>query len=164
MFTVLGLTVSLHALPRGGAPGIGLALAVLLVFVIRPLLVGLLLIPVRLPPCERAVVLRGGLKGAVPILLGTYLLADAVPDAPCLYAIVFVVVALSVLVQGGALPALAARLRVPMRVVKPEPYSRGVRLLELTGRTVLRAGDEVLVLGDYAEEFNSADVFDPTPS
>jgi cell volume regulation protein A len=34
------------------------------------------------------------------------------PDASRLYAIVFVVVAFSVLVQGGTLPVLAARLRV----------------------------------------------------
>ncbi len=190
-FTVLGLTVSLRQLPHGDALGIGLALAVLLAFLVRPVLVGLLLIPVRLPRRERAIVLWGGLKGAVPILLGTYLLTDAVRDATRLYAIVFVVVAFSVLVQGGLLPTLASRLRVPMRVVEPEPFSLGVRLreepenlrrliiepgatadgasidqldldqgtwisivlrdgrlLDLTGHSVLRAGDEVLLLTD----------------
>jgi potassium/hydrogen antiporter len=92
-FIVLGLTVGLHTLPDGGAWGIGLTLAVLLTFVVRPLLVGLLLLPVRLAWGERLFVLWAGLKGAVPILLGTFLLTAGEPDATRLYAVVFVVVA-----------------------------------------------------------------------
>ena len=42
----------------------------------------------------------GGLKGAVPILLGTLALLRGVPDARRIYDIVFVVVAFSVVVQG----------------------------------------------------------------
>jgi cell volume regulation protein A len=126
-FIVLGLTVGLHTLPDGGAWGMGLALAVLLTFVIRPLLVGLLLLPVRLVWGERLFVLWAGLKGAVPILLGTFLLTTGEPDASRLYAIIFVVVAFSVIVQGGLVPAAAARLGVPMRTVEPEPWTLGVR-------------------------------------
>jgi cell volume regulation protein A len=126
-FIVLGLTVGLHTLPDGGAWVIGLTLAVLLTFVVRPLLVGLLLLPVRLAWGERLFVLWAGLKGAVPILLGTFLLTAEVPQASRLYAIIFVVVAFSVLVQGGLVPAVAARLGVPMRTVEPEPWSLGVR-------------------------------------
>ena len=126
-FIVLGLTVGLHTLPDGGAWVIGLTLAVLLTFVVRPLLVGLLLLPVRLAWGERLFVLWAGLKGAVPILLGTFLLTAEVPDASRLYAVIFVVVAFSVLVQGGLVPAVAARLGVPMRIVEPEPWSLGVR-------------------------------------
>jgi cell volume regulation protein A len=55
-------------------------------------------------------------------------LTAGVGDAARLYAIVFVVVAFLVLVQGGLLPTLASRLRVPMRTVEPEPWSLGVRL------------------------------------
>jgi cell volume regulation protein A len=126
-FLVLGLTVGLHTLPDSGALGIGLALAVLLTIVVRPLLVGLLLLPVRLAWGERLFVLWAGLKGAVPILLGTFLLTAGVPDAPRLYAIIVVVVAFSVVVQGGLVPAVAAMLGVPMRTVDPEPWSLGVR-------------------------------------
>jgi cell volume regulation protein A len=50
-----------------------------------------------------------------------------VPDATRLYAVIFVVVAFSVIVQGGLVPAAAARLGVPMRAVEPEPWSLGVR-------------------------------------
>jgi cell volume regulation protein A len=126
-FIALGLTVGLHTLPDGGAWVIGLTLAVLLTFVVRPLLVGLLLLPVRLAWGERLFVLWAGLKGAVPILLGTFLLTAGEPDATRLYAVIFVVVAFSVIVQGGLVPVVAARLGVPMRLVEPEPWSLGVR-------------------------------------
>jgi cell volume regulation protein A len=126
-FLVLGLTVGLHRLPDAGGLWIGLALAVLLTLVVRPLLVGLLLVPVRLGWGERLFVLWAGLKGAVPILLGSFLLTAEVPDASRLYAIVVVVVAFSVIVQGSLVPTVAARLRVPMRTVEPEPWSLGVR-------------------------------------
>jgi hypothetical protein len=84
-FLILGLTIGLHTLPDSGALGIGLALAVLLTFVVRPVLVGLLLLPVRLAWGERLFVLWAGLKGAVPILLGSFLLTAGVPDASRLY-------------------------------------------------------------------------------
>jgi potassium/hydrogen antiporter len=126
-FLVLGLAVGLHRLPDVGGLWIGLALAVLLTLVVRPLLVGLLLVPVRLAWGERLFVLWAGLKGAVPILLGSFLLTAEVPDASRLYAIVVVVVAFSVIVQGSLVPTVAARLGVPMRTVEPEPWSLGVR-------------------------------------
>jgi potassium/hydrogen antiporter len=126
-FIALGLTVGLHTLPDSGAWGIGLTLAVLLTFVVRPLFVGLLLAPVRLALGERLFVLWAGLKGAVPILLGTFLLTASVPDATRLYAVIFVVVAFSVLVQGGLVPAVAHRLGVPMHIVELEPWSLGLR-------------------------------------
>jgi cell volume regulation protein A len=126
-FVVLGLTVGLHTLPDSGALTIGLVLAVLLTVVVRPLLVGLVLVPVRLAPGERLFVLWAGLKGAVPILLGSFLLTAGVPDASRLYGVIIVVVAFSVIVQGGLVPVVAARLGVPMRTVEPEPWSLGVR-------------------------------------
>jgi cell volume regulation protein A len=190
-FSVLGLSVSLHTLPDGHAWSIGLAVAALLAFVVRPLLVGLLLLPIRLTAGERVFVLWSGLKGAVPILLGTFVLASGNAEGSRIYAIVFVVVAFSVVVQGGLVPSVARWARVPMRTVEPEPWALGMRfrnrpeglhryvvapgspadgadvgdlplgediwisfvsrdgsLLQVRGGTVLRAGDEVLVLGD----------------
>ncbi len=126
-FTVLGLTVQVKTLPDGHAWQIGLVLAVLLAFVVRPLLVGLVLLPVRLARNERVFVLWAGLKGAVPILLGTYIFTAGVADATLDYDIVVVVVAFSVIVQGGLVPALAGRLRLPVTMVEPEPWSLGLR-------------------------------------
>jgi potassium/hydrogen antiporter len=127
-FILLGLTVQLHRLPERNIWVAGVALAALLTVIVRPLLVGLVLWPVRLARGERAFVLWTGLKGAVPILLGTFALQAGVADAPRIYEVIFVVVAFSVVVQGGLVPAVARRLGVPLRTVEPEPWSLGVRL------------------------------------
>jgi potassium/hydrogen antiporter len=126
-FTVLGLTVSLRALDSFVLV-VGGSLAVVLAFVLRPLFVGPLLLPLRLTWGERIFVLFSGLKGAVPILLGTFILASGLPRAGQIYAIIFLVVAFSVIVQGGLVPPLARWSRVPMRMVEQEPWSLGVRL------------------------------------
>jgi potassium/hydrogen antiporter len=128
-FVVLGLTVHLGSLRDGHAWLTGLVLAVVLALVIRPLLVGLVLLPIRLSRGERVFVLWSGLKGAVPILLGTFVLgASGVGDTVVLYDVIFVVVLFSVVVQGGLVPWVAHRCRVPMREVRLEPWALGVRL------------------------------------
>ncbi len=71
-FAMLGLTVSLTGLTQGTAWLVGLALAVLLALVARPVLVGLLLLAVKISNGERLFMMWSGLKGAVPIMLGTY--------------------------------------------------------------------------------------------
>jgi potassium/hydrogen antiporter len=53
-----------------------------------------------------------------------------VADAHRLYEIVVVVVAFSVIVQGGLVPAVAHRAGVPMRVIEPEPWALGMRFRE----------------------------------
>lgn len=127
-FTVLGLTINLDVITRADVWIPGLILGAALAFVIRPALVGLCLAPSRLGAGERAFVLFAGLKGAVPILLGTFLLAARVPGAERLYGIIAVAVVFSVIVQGSLVPAAARLLRVPMRPVEPEPWALGVRL------------------------------------
>lgn len=126
-FVVLGLSVSLHGVFSGGRIWPGIGLAALLILLVRPVLVGLVLLPVRLRRRERAFVLWAGLKGAVPILLGTYVLAEHLPGADRIYDIIFVVVTISVLLQGGLVPAMARWLHVPMRVIEPEPWALGMR-------------------------------------
>jgi potassium/hydrogen antiporter len=126
-FAMLGLTVSLHRLADGHAWLIGLGLAVLLTLLIRPALVGLLLLPVRLRAGERLFVMWSGLKGAVPILLGTYILTANISGAASMYGIIIVVVAFSVIVQGSLVPYIARRTGVPMRTVEPEPWALSVR-------------------------------------
>ncbi len=127
-FILLGLTVRLADLPHRNTWLIGLGLAGLLVFAIRPLLVGLVLWPIRLRLTERVFVLWTGLRGAVPILLGVFILNAEVSDATRLYEIIFVVVAFSVIVQGGLVPTMARQLKIPLQRVELEPWSLGVRL------------------------------------
>ena len=100
-FAVLGLTVDLGVLARTDVWVPGLVYAVALAVVIRPVLVGLCLLPAHLRPNERQFVLFAGLKGAVPILLGGYLLTTSMPDVARLYEIVIVVVVFSVVGQGS---------------------------------------------------------------
>jgi cell volume regulation protein A len=112
-FVALGVTVPLSTVARSGEWVVGLELAALLVFVVRPLLVGPLLLPLRLSWGERAFVLWSGLKGAVPILLAVFVVVAGAPNAGRIYDIVFVVVAFSVIVQGSLIPIVASALRVP---------------------------------------------------
>jgi cell volume regulation protein A len=127
-FTVLGLTISLPEVLHPDQLWVGLGLAGLLILVVRPVLVGVLTLPIRLRWGERTFVLWAGLKGAVPILLGIFVVHAGVPDADRIYEVVFVVVLTSVLVQGGLAPTVAATCGVPMRVVEPEPWALGMRL------------------------------------
>ena len=128
-FVVLGLTVDLDVLARDDVWPVGLVLACVLAFVIRPLLVGSLTMAIKLRRNERLFLLWAGLKGAVPILLGAFLLGADVPDGERLYGIIIIVVVIfSVIVQGSLVPAVAHRLDVPMRTIEPEPWSLGVRL------------------------------------
>jgi cell volume regulation protein A len=66
----------------------------------------------------------GGLKGAVPILLGTFALVEGIGDGSRIYGIVFVVVAFSVVVQGTSIPFVAPRLGVRMRIAEPHSIQR----------------------------------------
>jgi cell volume regulation protein A len=127
-FVVLGFTVHLDSLTKHNTWAIGLALAALLTFVVRPVLVGALLLPIRLRRGEKAFILWAGLKGAVPILLGTFIIAENVSDRTRLYGLIFIVVAFSVVVQGSMVPTVAHAMGVPMRTVEPEPWTAGVRL------------------------------------
>ena len=129
-FVILGLTVSLSTLFTTNAWWIGLVLAVLLTFVVRPLVVGPLLLATRMPRGERAFIVWSGLKGAVPILLGTYILAFGRDQDILAYEIIFVVVLFSVVVQGGLMPVVAAKCGIRMRELPPRPWALGIRTNE----------------------------------
>jgi cell volume regulation protein A len=129
-FVMLGLTVDLGVLTRPEVWGPGLVLGAVLAFVIRPAVLAVCLIPARLQRNERGFILFAGLKGAVPILLGSFILAANVPQGERLYGIVVVVVVFSVLVQGSLVPTVARLLRLPMRTVSQEPWAVGVRLAD----------------------------------
>ncbi|HUO37657.1 MAG TPA: cation:proton antiporter [Mycobacterium sp.] len=129
-FILLGFTIELtgpHGVMEGRAWLIGLVLASALTLLIRPVVTAGLLWRTELTWGERAFIAWTGLKGAVPILLGTSIMAAGVADAHRAYEIIFVVVAFSVIVHGSAVPALARRLGVPLGTVTPRPWTLGVR-------------------------------------
>jgi len=117
-FGGLGLTIDLTFVGHDWLWLKGLVIALLLVLVARPLVAGLLLLPVRLDRGERIFLLWGGLKGAVPILLAAFAVLAKVDDARLIYSLVFVAVAFSVIVRGTTIPAAARRLGIPMRPIE----------------------------------------------
>jgi len=127
-FVVLGLTVHLDELAHANVWIPGLILGVSVAIVVRPILVGLCLLPAHLPRAQRDFVLLTGLKGAVPILLGGYLLSAHVSGAQRLYGIVVVVVVFSVAVHASVVPGIARLLTLPMQPIELEPWALGVRL------------------------------------
>jgi potassium/hydrogen antiporter len=115
VFVALGLTVDVTEVVTSWRFLEGAAFAAILALVARPLAVGPLLAPVGMTRNERLFVIWGGLRGAVPILLAAFALLGGVDESERVYEIVFVVVAFSVIVQGGSIPFVARRLGVPMR-------------------------------------------------
>ena len=110
MFVVLGLLVFPHDL--GAVALSGLALAALLVFLIRPVAVGVSTAWSRFNARERALLGWAGLRGAVPIVLGTIVLSEHVEHGKTIFNAVFFVVVVSALVQGTTLEWVAEKLRV----------------------------------------------------
>jgi len=113
-FVALGITVDLAMIGDEGLWWRGLVIAALLGLVIRPLVLGPLLVLSRLTWGERGFILWSGLKGAVPILLASLAVVGGTDYASGIYGIVFVVVLVSVVVQGSLVPTVAARLGVEM--------------------------------------------------
>jgi cell volume regulation protein A len=118
VFIALGLTIDVTEIADRGWWLEGLLLFAVLAFVVRPLVVWPLLARAGMRQGERLFVMWGGLKGAVPILLAAFAVLAAVEEADRIYGLVFVVVLLSVVVQGSTVPFAASRLGVPMRVVE----------------------------------------------
>jgi cell volume regulation protein A len=125
-FAYLGFTVHLEVLARQDVWLPGLLIGLLLAVLVRPVLAAPLLLPAKLTRGENAFVLASGLKGAVPLLLGSMLIGLHGGDR--LYGVVVVVVLVSVIGQGALVPVLARAFRVRMQEVDPEPFSLGVRL------------------------------------
>jgi cell volume regulation protein A len=66
--------------------------------------------PFRMPWREQVFLSWSGLRGAVPIVFALYPLTEGMADAERLVDVVFVLVVLLTLLQGGTLSALARRL------------------------------------------------------
>ncbi len=88
----------------------GLALAVVLVVFIRPVAVWVSTVFSDFSPREQLLLGWAGLRGAVPIVLGTFVLSSDIDTANTIFNAVFFVVLVSTLVQGTTLELLAGRL------------------------------------------------------
>lgn len=110
MFLTLGLLVFPSQL-WPVAP-IGLAVALFMVLVARPMSVIISLLPFKRSLSEMVMVSASGLRGAVPIVLATFPLLAGVPNAMMIFNIVFFAVLVSVLLQGMSIGWIAHWLKV----------------------------------------------------
>ncbi|WP_408635541.1 potassium/proton antiporter [Phytohabitans suffuscus] len=110
LFVLLGLLASPARLGDALVPAIVTGLA--LVLLARPLSVLLSATPFRIGARDQAFLSWAGLRGAVPIVLATVPLSAGVEGATQLFDVVFVLVVIFTLVQGGTLAPVARVLRV----------------------------------------------------
>jgi cell volume regulation protein A len=110
MFVLLG--VALTTIPLRSSLADAIIITALLVLVIRPLVAGPVLRAFGMSRDETIFGVWGGLKGAVPILLGSIPLAHGVAQGDRLFALVGLVVLFSLLAQGLTLGRLARRLEL----------------------------------------------------
>jgi NhaP-type Na+/H+ and K+/H+ antiporter len=122
MFVVLGLLVFPSQL--GGVALEGTVLAIILMFVSRPVATFASTAAARFTLQEQSVLAWAGLRGAVPVVLATFPVIDGVPDSLDFFNIVFFAVLLSTLLQGATF----------------EPFAKSVGVTTPTGAAPWEAG------------------------
>jgi cell volume regulation protein A len=124
MFLTLGLLVFPSQLD--GVIFEGTLLALILIFVARPLGVAIATVVGGYSLDERVMLAWAGLRGAVPVVLATFPVIDGVPHSLEFFNIVFFAVLLSTVIQGTTIEPLARRLGMtsgkPARTAAPALY------------------------------------------
>jgi cell volume regulation protein A len=115
MFLLLGLLVTPSEFPPFVLPGLAVALALMLLA--RPAAVWVSLAPFRMRWREQLFISWVGLRGAVPIILATFPLLAGLDHGYVYFNAAFIVVLLSLLLQGWTIAPLARalKLEVPPR-------------------------------------------------
>jgi len=124
MFVLLGLLVSPQRLVVSVVPAVIVALVLMLVA--RPVAVFLCLAPFRFNWREKSFIAWTGLRGAVAIFLASIPMLVGLSKASLYFDVAFVVVIISLLLQGWTLAAAARRLHVAL-----PRADRGPRRVEL---------------------------------
>ncbi len=124
MFVLLGLLVEPVRLASSAGPA--LLIAAGLTVIARPAAVFLCLAPFRFSRREKLFVSWVGLRGAVGIFLASIPLLVGMKAAQLYFDVVFVVVLVSLLVQGWTLAPAARRLGVAF--ARPDPVAHRVEL------------------------------------
>jgi len=116
MFLVLGLFATPSQFGDILLPALFIGL--FLIFVARPIAVTICLAPFRFTKAETAFISWVGLRGAVSILLALLPIMDGVEGGRAIFNIVFIVVLISLVLQGWSIRPVARRLGmvVPPRI------------------------------------------------
>jgi potassium/hydrogen antiporter len=140
MFVLFGLLAWPSRLPDQLLPALAVAFALMLVA--RPAAVFLCLAPFNFTLRERFFISWVGLRGAVGFFLASIPLMVGLPNAQTYFNIGFVVVIVSLVIQGWTVPIVARRLRIAKR--RPETFRPrieldlpGQRAQELVGYPVM---------------------------
>jgi cell volume regulation protein A len=124
MFVLLGLLAWPHRLAGAILPGLAVAAALMLIA--RPAAVFLCLAPFRFSLREKLFMSWVGLRGAVGIFIASIPLLVGVPKAHLYFDVGFIVVLVSLLVQGWTIAPAARRLGVSFP--RSDPLPRRVEL------------------------------------
>ena len=115
LFTALGLFINIQELPKNA--GKGILLAFFLMFIARPAAVFISLCRADLEKEEKRFISWVGLRGAAPIVLATFPLAAfhnaaGEPAAQTLFNLIFIIVIMSLIIQGITMMPLAKKLEL----------------------------------------------------
>jgi potassium/hydrogen antiporter len=147
MFVALGLLVFPSRLDDVAVRGTVLALV--LVFVARPVAVAIATLPARFTWPERVVLSAAGLRGAVPVVLATFPVLAGVSGSFQLFDVVFFAVLLSTLIQGTTFEPAAKLLgATTTEPAMPRPLAEAGTIRRL-GAEILEypIGDDDAVVG-----------------
>ncbi len=123
----------------------GTAIALVLALVARPLAATIATLPFRFTGRETAVLGWAGLRGAIPVVLATFVVTGGVEGGERVFDIVFFAVVISTLLQGTTVEAFARRLGLTTnQPALPRPLA--------DSGTVRRLGAEVLEFPVMAED------------
>ncbi|MCM3160584.1 potassium/proton antiporter [Metabacillus litoralis] len=121
MFIILGLLVFPSQIFNTYIIFKGLLLAIILIFIARPVAVFLSTIKLGFTNKEKVFLSWAGLKGAVPIVLATFPMTMGLEDSQLFFNVVFFVVLTSALIQGSTISLIASKLGLngPKKVEAP---------------------------------------------